>query len=433
MGKNVVVIGAQWGDEGKGKIVDWLTESAQGVVRFHGGHNAGHTLVTGGRKTVLRLIPSGVLHEGVPILIGNGVVLSPSRAAAGDRRARGGRRQGALSGCASRPRARSCCRSTSRSTRRARARWATRRSAPPAAASAPPTRTRSRAARCACRICSIRTASPSKLERAARAAQLRARRTTSSATPLPFAPTRDELLALAREIAPMVADVAALSARGAGARRVAAVRGRAGRAARHRSRHVSVRHQLELHRGRGRDGQRHRPAACSITCSASSRRTRRASAPVRFPPSSPTTTGAMLAQARQRVRLRHRTPAPLRLDRHPRAAALVPAQWRRRPMHHQARRARRLPEIRSARTTLLDGAADAAHSDRARMPSHAACRCTRRCRAGARAPSARKRSTRCRRRARVSAAHRDADRRADRDGVDRPRPRRDDSRASSVR
>ena len=78
MGKNVVVIGAQWGDEGKGKIVDWLTESAQGVVRFHGGHNAGHTLVTGGRKTVLRLIPSGVLRENVPILIGNGVVLSPS-------------------------------------------------------------------------------------------------------------------------------------------------------------------------------------------------------------------------------------------------------------------------------------------------------------------------------------------------------------------
>ena len=78
MGKNVVVIGAQWGDEGKGKIVDWLTESARGVVRFQGGHNAGHTLVIGGRKTVLRLIPSGVLHEDVPILIGNGVVLSPS-------------------------------------------------------------------------------------------------------------------------------------------------------------------------------------------------------------------------------------------------------------------------------------------------------------------------------------------------------------------
>jgi adenylosuccinate synthase len=78
MGKNVVIIGTQWGDEGKGKIVDWLTESAQGVVRFQGGHNAGHTLVIGGRRTVLRLIPSGVLREGVAVLIGNGVVLSPS-------------------------------------------------------------------------------------------------------------------------------------------------------------------------------------------------------------------------------------------------------------------------------------------------------------------------------------------------------------------
>ena len=78
MAKNVVVIGAQWGDEGKGKVVDWLTESAQGVVRFQGGHNAGHTLVIGGRKTVLRLIPSGVLRERVAILIGNGVVVSPT-------------------------------------------------------------------------------------------------------------------------------------------------------------------------------------------------------------------------------------------------------------------------------------------------------------------------------------------------------------------
>ena len=78
MGKNVVVIGAQWGDEGKGKVVDWLTDSAQGVVRFQGGHNAGHTLVIGGHRTVLRLIPSGVLRKDVAILIGNGVVLSPS-------------------------------------------------------------------------------------------------------------------------------------------------------------------------------------------------------------------------------------------------------------------------------------------------------------------------------------------------------------------
>jgi adenylosuccinate synthase len=75
--RNVVVIGTQWGDEGKGKIVDWLTDRAQGVVRFQGGHNAGHTLVIGGKKTVLHLIPSGILRKGVQCYIGNGVVLSP--------------------------------------------------------------------------------------------------------------------------------------------------------------------------------------------------------------------------------------------------------------------------------------------------------------------------------------------------------------------
>ncbi|NUU02849.1 adenylosuccinate synthase [Herbaspirillum robiniae] len=74
--KNVVVIGTQWGDEGKGKIVDWLTDHAQGVVRFQGGHNAGHTLVIGGKKTALQLIPSGIMREGVACYIGNGVVLS---------------------------------------------------------------------------------------------------------------------------------------------------------------------------------------------------------------------------------------------------------------------------------------------------------------------------------------------------------------------
>jgi adenylosuccinate synthase len=76
MAKNVVVIGTQWGDEGKGKIVDWLTDHAQGVVRFQGGHNAGHTLVIGGQKTALQLIPSGIMRPGVACYIGNGVVLS---------------------------------------------------------------------------------------------------------------------------------------------------------------------------------------------------------------------------------------------------------------------------------------------------------------------------------------------------------------------
>jgi adenylosuccinate synthase len=75
--RNVVVIGTQWGDEGKGKIVDWLTDRAQGVVRFQGGHNAGHTLVIAGKKTVLHLIPSGILRGSVECYIGNGVVLSP--------------------------------------------------------------------------------------------------------------------------------------------------------------------------------------------------------------------------------------------------------------------------------------------------------------------------------------------------------------------
>jgi len=78
MGKNIIVIGAQWGDEGKGKIVDLLTDQATAVARFQGGHNAGHTVVIEGKKTVLHLIPSGILREHVQCLIGNGVVVSPA-------------------------------------------------------------------------------------------------------------------------------------------------------------------------------------------------------------------------------------------------------------------------------------------------------------------------------------------------------------------
>jgi adenylosuccinate synthase len=77
-GRNVVVVGTQWGDEGKGKVVDWLTDHAQGVVRFQGGHNAGHTLVIKGVKTALQLIPSGVMRDGVACYIGNGVVVDPT-------------------------------------------------------------------------------------------------------------------------------------------------------------------------------------------------------------------------------------------------------------------------------------------------------------------------------------------------------------------
>jgi len=77
-GRNVVVVGTQWGDEGKGKVVDWLTDHAQGVVRFQGGHNAGHTLVINGVKTALQLIPSGIMRAGVACYIGNGVVIDPT-------------------------------------------------------------------------------------------------------------------------------------------------------------------------------------------------------------------------------------------------------------------------------------------------------------------------------------------------------------------
>jgi len=77
-GRNVVVVGTQWGDEGKGKVVDWMTDHAQGVVRFQGGHNAGHTLVIKGVKTALQLIPSGIMRDGIACYIGNGVVVDPT-------------------------------------------------------------------------------------------------------------------------------------------------------------------------------------------------------------------------------------------------------------------------------------------------------------------------------------------------------------------
>ena len=77
MAKNIVVLGAQWGDEGKGKVIDWLTDNVSAVVRFQGGHNAGHTIVINGKKHILRLLPSGILHPKVTCLIGNGLVLSP--------------------------------------------------------------------------------------------------------------------------------------------------------------------------------------------------------------------------------------------------------------------------------------------------------------------------------------------------------------------
>ena len=145
---NVTVVGAQWGDEGKGKIVDWLSNRADVVVRFQGGHNAGHTLVVGNQVYKLSLLPSGVV-QGKLSVIGNGVVVDPwallaeiERVAGAGRhdhpgRAGAGRQRRADPAAAPRPR------------QRARGRGRPTRSAPPAAASARPTRTRSAAARSA--------------------------------------------------------------------------------------------------------------------------------------------------------------------------------------------------------------------------------------------------------------------------------------------
>jgi adenylosuccinate synthase len=151
-GRNVVVVGTQWGDEGKGKLVDWLTESAQGVVRFQGGHNAGHTLVINGVKTALHLIPSGIMRPGVTCYIGNGVVLSVAKLieeieglekAGVEVRSRLRISEACPLILPFTPRW-TCARGLPRAGRAGK-------SAPPAAASARPTRTRSRAAPCACR------------------------------------------------------------------------------------------------------------------------------------------------------------------------------------------------------------------------------------------------------------------------------------------
>ena len=144
----IVVIGAQWGDEGKGKIVDLLTGRASVVARFQGGHNAGHTLVIGGERTVLHLVPSGVMREGVRCLIGHGVVLSPAAlleeldmlAARGVPAAERVRVSGACP---------LILPTTRRWTARARRRAEPPRSEPRDAGSVPPTRTRPHAGRCA--------------------------------------------------------------------------------------------------------------------------------------------------------------------------------------------------------------------------------------------------------------------------------------------
>ena len=152
-GHNVVVVGTQWGDEGKGKVVDWLTDHAQAVVRFQGGHNAGHTLVIKGVKTALQLIPSGIMRDGVACYIGNGVVVDPTHLLGEIERLEkiGVEVRSRLFISESCPLILPFHVEVDKARKRCARPAVPARSAPPARASARPTRTRSRGARCACR------------------------------------------------------------------------------------------------------------------------------------------------------------------------------------------------------------------------------------------------------------------------------------------
>ena len=262
MGKNVVVIGTQWGDEGKGKVVDWLTEHAHGVVRFQGGHNAGHTLVIDGKKTVLRLIPSGILRPDVDIFIGNGVVLSPTallqeidelEAAGVALRSPAQDLAGLPAGAAlprrARPRARGAMGEGKIGT--------TGRGIGPAY--------EDKVARRAIRLQDLLYPDrfAAKLEGGARLPQLRADAVLQARPGAVRADARRDAGARAAARADGRRRRRA-AAGGPRPRRLAAVRGRAGRAARHRPRHLPVRHLVELRRRRGGAGRRRRPAVARL-------------------------------------------------------------------------------------------------------------------------------------------------------------------------
>ena len=279
-GRNVVVVGTQWGDEGKGKIVDWLTDHAQGVVRFQGGHNAGHTLIIGGKKTILRLIPSGIMHAGTACYIGNGVVLSPEALfkEIGELEAAGRRRpESPLHFRSRHPDPAVPRRHRPGAAKRAAARA---RSAPPAAASARLTKTRwpprfaragsVRAADCSPNAC----AKTSTIHNFVLTQYL-------GAAAVDFQQTLDTMLGYADRLKPMVTDVSRRLYDDKRGGQQPAVRRRARHAARHRPRHVSVRHVEQLRGGCGHGGRGRRSAKAATTSSASPRRIARASARAR--------------------------------------------------------------------------------------------------------------------------------------------------------
>ena len=257
-GRNVVVVGTQWGDEGKGKVVDWLTDHAPGVVRFQGGHNAGHTLVINGVKTALQLIPSGIMRDGVACYIGNGVVVDPAHLLSEIARLE-------AIGLDVRSRlfiSESCplilpfhvgvdkAREALREASGAGKIGTTGKGIGPAY--------EDKVARRALRVQDLKH--PERFAEKLRellALHNFALDATCSAEPLEFQPIFDQAMQVAEQLKPMMADVGYTLLQREPGRRQPAVRRRAGHAARHRPRHLPVRHVEQL-RGRQRRGRRGR-------------------------------------------------------------------------------------------------------------------------------------------------------------------------------
>jgi adenylosuccinate synthase len=341
MAKNVVVVGTQWGDEGKGKIVDWLTDHAKGVVRFQGGHNAGHTLVVGKTEYKLNLVPSGIVREGVACYIGNGVVLDRHHLLSEIRGLEAG-------GIKVRERLRispGCPLILGYHSALDRAREAAKKSAGDKIGTTGkgigPTY-EDKVARRALRVYDLfdPSASPPSSGQP-RIPQLRAD-PALGAEPVDFQTVFDEAMADAEEIRRWW-PTCGRALRDQQGGRQPAVRRRAGHAARHRPRHLSLRHleQLRGRPGRGRLGRR--PGRCT-TCSASPRPTARASA---AGPSRPSSTSRPRAPGYQMstkgrefgtVTGRKRRCGWLDLAALKRSIIINGVTG---PVHHQARRARR--------------------------------------------------------------------------------------------
>ena len=394
---NVVVVGSQWGDEGKGKIVDWLSERADIVVRFQGGHNAGHTLVVDGTTYKLSLLPSGVVRKGKLSVIGNGVVVDPWALAEEiakieplgrqDQPRQSPHRRERDADPAAAPRARLRC---------ARPQPATGASARPSAASARPMRTRSAGAPSGSWTCRICRRSKPKIERIlAHHNPLRRGlgQPEISADDLCAQLTRDR----AEESCPMSTRCGRCST-GTAPGQAHPVRGRARRAARYRPRHLSVRHLVEHGGGAGRDGLR-RGTGRDRLRARHHQGLHHAGGRGAVPHRAQGRDRQAARRARRRVRHGDRAAAPLRLVRRLPGAADAESRRHQRHRADQARRARpaaraqdlrRLPARRLASSTIC-------RRRKGRRP--ASSRSTRRWKAGPNRRAARGAGPSCRRNA----------------------------------